>query len=431
MMWFQQSILVYFFVLSFPNVVPPVDASTKAVKRAKFAEAASKFSLQKETRPVRTEFFPIEKDELVSVWNKIFPKNTFKNPTINIKTNLRNIAIPYGEQLNVENALIKVSKVFKENGPEFLQLKVAVEAATQGNTTKGCDCAILNLALGYCGKQTIYFKPNNSNVIAALEKKVAEGKKLYGMECTDDWDEADFEGALEVVFGKGGEIIFEGIEVDWNQSNYLNFKDHIEEESQNSIKEDETDPKLIALKKAIDVYNLDKRKDNLQQIAIEWLRKLKGSVTFPKKVDSTKPEIIPDESKTGAISEEIKTTLVTTEVIAGITETTSDETKADLDKTETILEEIKTTPVVDDKDVVKSDSNLGKLDTDSVEIDNNVHPTDYNSDQLEDLIEKDSDLPSLKKNSISLWIILILIIGICGIIVAIVSIHYWKRKKRT
>ena len=144
MMWFQQSILVYFFVLSFPNVVPPVDASTKAVKRAKFAEAASKFSLQKETRPVRTEFFPIEKDELVSVWNKIFPKNTFKNPTINIKTNLRNIAIPYGEQLNVENALIKVSKVFKENGPEFLQLKAAVEAATQGNTTQPRHCPILN-----------------------------------------------------------------------------------------------------------------------------------------------------------------------------------------------------------------------------------------------------------------------------------------------
>jgi len=394
MLWFQQSILVYLFVLFLYNEVPPVDASTKAVKRAKFAEAASKFSLQKETRPVRTEFFQIGKAELVNIWNKVFPKNTIKNPTINIKINLKNIAIPYGEPLNVENAFIKVSKIFKVNGPEFLQLKAAVENATQEDTMKGCDCAILNLALGYCGKQTIYFKPNNSSVIAALEKRVTPGKNLYGMECTDDWDEADFESALEVVFGKEGEIVFEGIEVDWNQSNYLNFKDHIDEESQNSIAEDETDPKLIALKKAIDVYNLDKRKDNLQQIAIEWLKKLKGSATFPKKVDSTKPETIPDESKTatgktGAISEEIKTTLVTTEVIAGINETTPDEIKADLDKTETILEEIKTTPVVDDKDVVKSDSNLGKLDTDSIEIDDNVHPTDYNSAQLEDLVEKD------------------------------------------
>ena len=98
---------------------------------------------------------------------------------------------------------------------------------------------------------------------------------------------ARFNDSIEAVYGLKNEIILERIEVDLNQSNYFNLKDYIEEEPEDSIKARETDLKLNALKKAIDAYNSNKNKDNLEQVKIEWLKKPKGNVSLPKKADST------------------------------------------------------------------------------------------------------------------------------------------------
>ena len=374
--------------------------ASKEEKRAKSADAISEYNLKKETRPVCSEDIPISKNKLLIIWNTLFPTSPIVGQTTDDEVTFRNIIIPYGEQATIENVLTAVSKVFREGEKGFYRFKDVIKSTIEKDREDACLYEVINLGLGYLDEQTIYFKRNDySSVEGVLNRRFSSSsKKLYGMNFVDEKGN-NFYDAFEVVYGKDGELIFEGVAVDWAKPNYFNFCEHIEEEQEDPIDENETDPRLIALKKAIDAYNLDSRNENLEQVKVEWLRKLKGNASLPKKADLTK--LVNDDSNSPISDKPIIT---------------------------------KTTPDVIDNSVGTDDmtanNNNNKLVQSGTKLAKTYHDypqVDYDSILPEDLIENNSDLPSLKK-SFSAWIISLLIVGIS--IIVVVSVLYLKRKKR-
>lgn len=436
-MRFQQFSFVYFVSFLF-YVIPLLGIATpkKDAKRAKSAEAATKFSLTKETRPVRTENIPILRTELLTTWNTIFPEYKIDDAATGNKTAFKDVPSPYGVLPTVENILKAAAKVFKGNATELTLLKKAIEATIKGTKYEPFICGNLNLALGYFDKQTVTFKKNDRYLFSdELKKRFCKfHKKIYGMNCVDGKD-AEFFDAIEAVFKEDSEYVFEGVEVDWTKSNSENFKDHIEEEQEEPIKVDETDPKLIALKKAIDAYNSDKSKEKLEQVKIQWLRKLRGNASLSKKVDLTKPtgEDSKESSDKPVIDPiEPETILTKPETIPVAVDKDVADSKSTLSEIDTLVEkEGQASNILEsiDKGLVQSNNTLAKKGKTLVRTNtNDIHKVDQDSAQLNDLTEKNSNLPPEKKSSFLFWIILSLGVGTGIIVIVVVTVQYQKRK---
>lgn len=436
-MKFQQFRFVYFVSFLF-YVIPLLGIATpkKDAKRAKSAEAVSKFTLTKETRPVRTENIPILRTELLITWNTIFPEYKIDNAATGNKTAFKDVPSPYGELQTVENILKAAAKVFKGNAAELTLLKKAIEAIIKGTKYEPFTCGNLNLALGYFDKQTITFKKSDRYLFSEeLKKRFCRfHKKIYGMNCVDGKD-AEFFDAIEAVFKEDSEYVFEGVEVDWTKSNSENFKDHIEEEQEEPIKEDETDLKLIALKKAIDAYNLDKSKEKLEQVKIQWLKKLRGNASLTKKVDLTKPTSEDSTKSSGKpVIDPIETETISTkpESIPVVVDKDAAESKSTLSETDTLVEKKeKTSNTLEsiDNGLIQSNNTLAKKGKTLARTNTkDIHQADQDSAQLNDLNEKDSNLPSEKKSSFLFWIILSLGVGTGVIVIVVVTVQYQKRK---
>ena len=482
-------------------MIPSSSESTKAEKRAKLAKVSLNSSFIKETRPFRTEDIQISKIELRDVWNKIFPKKKINEPAAGNTVKVQWVAVPYGEQITVENVFKAASKISIENEFRFNVWCHYIEKAITSEKENYVYCGKSNLARGYYGKQTIYFEQEENYVaIAALRKRFsASGKKIYGMDCVDT-KKADFDKALDVVFGVDGDFIFEGVEVDWDSSNYSNFNDYINEEQEKPIGASETDPRLIALREAIDAYNLNKSEANLEHVKIQWLRKLKGNASLPKKEESTEPandnsiKLLSGDSVESANKDLNKKTIEPissnpsiTKSIPVVIDNDSIHTPAKstsipiIPKAPTVASDKKTAKTenkLDEADNSTADDKLTKAENDLTQIDSNLAQTNstsanINNDstqfniRLEALIqsalaepinstlsdpidtglikpsgipqtnyepvlpkksiEPDTELPSSKKESTSLGIILLLILVI-GVIFAAVSILYWRKK---
>ena len=107
-----------------------------------------------------------------------------------------------------------------------------------------------------------------------------------------------FDNAIKIVFGDG-DLVFDNVKVDTNQSNSDNFYTHIEKTSTKPISPKEKNPLLVELRKAIDKYNRNSAGDHLENVKIAWLRQLKGNATLGDKVTASKEKFVGNKPLSG------------------------------------------------------------------------------------------------------------------------------------
>lgn len=312
-------------VLFFSNVVPLLGSTVVEDKLKKAQDFTTKSGIVPETRLVHTENVTFSSVELVTAWNKVFTDKTIAVPTASHEIEVVDLAVPLGEKWACDKLVSLFAKLKGKCDDIIAGYKAKIEEAAGKSTKVALKEHEFNASLGYNGYQNIYFIQTEKTDVLGLLKNNFPG--IYGLQTSVTADKADFSDAIKTVFGETGNLIFEKIACDPRKGNLHNLEEHLKEVSKDPIKETETDPKLKALKAAIDAYATATTPVNLEKIKEEWLKQLKGNSTFPVTEESNKPKT--KEAITPVTSSPLKSKEGSTKLNKNLAEVDENEEKTD------------------------------------------------------------------------------------------------------
>ena len=265
------------FLISFLAVVV-IAQKTPEEKKEDIAKIEKQAGIQQLANIVRTEDVTCKSSELLTVWNKKHPDHKIEAVASETDVKFKDLAVIYGDDLTPSHIVDAYTRRAGEENHKLKNEQAALEQKIADPKDTNPSGPNLNLYLGYFGTLPIYFRfEQKKDVNEALGKVFP---KIYGLKDIDA-DKADFTQAIETVFGKEKDILFDKIEIDSTKNNLDNFKNHLAHISQDPIPDSEKDPRLVLLRKAITDYNNKKDKDTLKKVKEEWLNQLKGDAMFP------------------------------------------------------------------------------------------------------------------------------------------------------
>lgn len=226
--------------------------------------------------PFHTLNVSIDKKGFAGVLIKKFNTDTALKALVNLTGNIEfpDIAVPFG---NTPPDAAKLAEV-------ILPSMNPVELVTSANNNdRKCVSDAYNKKVGYTGTAPIYFSfKDDSAHLPAIKKVLSEQlPNIYGLESyAIPAAEAAIDDALNTVFGKDSDLVFDKVTINSELSALANFEAHIKNTPVDAIKADEKDERLLALKKAIDAYIADKKTVKLAPIKESWLRQLKGEASL-------------------------------------------------------------------------------------------------------------------------------------------------------